>query len=214
MEYISFDIPATENANDIGWELGPGASNKPEHGLFLKDFNPGSLVAHSGMEIGDRILSINGMSFLNISAEEASHTIATEMQIGMEIIAARLPVNLEHTNEVSILKRGSLGMRLRHSSDMHGSMVVVAQLLDNSPIKESGIQLGDAILSINGMSVEGRTDQEVSTLITNLSHGTELKFVVLPKGKKRPIVKDYFEKHTPDLPRPCLIRKGEHSEEC
>ena len=71
-----------------------------------------------------------------------------------------------------------IGVRISINED---NKMYIYEVFDNSPAKSAGIEEGDIILNVNGVDVEGKTTEEVSSLIKNNKENTN-KIIVNRNG--------------------------------
>ena len=78
------------------------------------------------------------------------------------------------------------------------SLTYVNTPYENMPAQRNDVQAGDRILSVDGISTEGKTVSEVSNLLRGVP-GTKVRLVLEREGLKEPIVRE-FEREEIHLP--------------
>jgi carboxyl-terminal processing protease len=69
-----------------------------------------------------------------------------------------------------------------------GDFVVISEPYENSPAQKSGLKAGDKILEINGKQVQGKTYQDVSSILKGQA-GTTINLLVQRDGDNKPFEK-------------------------
>eukprot|EP00039_Didymoeca_costata_P022422 m.4456 g.4456 ORF g.4456 m.4456 type:complete len:981 (-) comp2991_c0_seq1:228-3170(-) len=172
-------------------------------GLFISDILPGGAAAASGqVRIGDQIIEVSGtplQGFTHAQAVEILRSAARPIQLKLcrtsdvsflsSILSSRSPTPLGHstiieeTLEVNIpYEKGSLGLCVaggvdRSMSEKETVAVHITHIVKNSAAAKHGaLRVGDRIISVNGVQVEGLTYDEVLRAL--VSQEDEAKIVV------------------------------------
>eukprot|EP00116_Pleurobrachia_bachei_P010751 sb/3471013/ len=136
-----------ELVKEPGDELGIRImSSHREHGVKVLNLIEGSIASKiDKIRQNDRLLSINGVSLINVSQQNAADIIKDAHDLlgfsvagGMGSILGDIPVFVIHVNE-------------------------------NSNAHNAGVKVGDMILRINTQSIQEQSTQSVLALLKNLN---------------------------------------------
>lgn len=97
---------------------------------------------------------------------------------------------------------GATGLRI-------GDYVVITEIIENSPAQKAGIKAGDALISIDGQSAKGKTEQEVLEFLRGFP-GTKAEIMVRRPGtsKDLKITLERGEVNIPNVPHSGLVAEG------
>ena len=124
---------------------------------------PDGAAAHAGMQVGDRIISFNGVenpTWRNITVE-AGINPDRELKMVVERKGERIPLAITPRKEV-VLAGQSAGL-IDAEPDAGVMPVIVGAVESNTPAEEAGLQTDDRIVSINGEMV--RNVQQSKALV-------------------------------------------------
>ncbi len=95
------------------------------------------------------------------------------------------------------------------SGERVGDYVVLIEIIENSPAHKAGLKVGDALISIDGQSAKGRTEQEVQDFLRGYP-GTKTDLVVRRPGESKDLkVKlERGEVIIPNVPHSGLVADG------
>ncbi|MDX1912592.1 MAG: S41 family peptidase [Saprospiraceae bacterium] len=95
------------------------------------------------------------------------------------------------------------------SGEKIGDYVVLIEIIENSPAHKAGLKVGDALLSIDGQSARGRTQQEVQDFLRGFP-GTKTELVVRRPGEAKDlkITLERAEVNIPNVPHYGLVADG------
>ncbi len=82
--------------------------------------------------------------------------------------------------------------------DYEGKYVIVLKVFDNSPAKKAGVLKGDKIAQVNGVSVAGKSMEDVTSMVKGLA-GTTVKVGFIRQGVKNIITLE-MERAVVDIP--------------
>ncbi|HAD13620.1 MAG TPA: S41 family peptidase [Saprospirales bacterium] len=90
-----------------------------------------------------------------------------------------------------------------------GDYVVLVEIIENSPAHKAGLKVGDALISIDGQSAKGRTEQEVQDFLRGYP-GTKTELLVRRPGaaKDIKISLERGEVIIPNVPHSGLVADG------
>lgn len=168
------------------------ARNESWPGVKIREIVPNSPSATSGLEAGDRIISINGISTENSSPSEAVK-ILKGLDVGTIAIVIERGCVVDNTMSIinAVLKRTSadeaFGLPLMQSSEPN--KVIVGQLKGVSSL--SAFKSGDVIVSINGSKV---TDVEEGKSLIEQCGTSELNINVYRNKNFKQLVEQEFSK--------------------
>lgn len=97
---------------------------------------------------------------------------------------------------------GATGLRI-------GDWVVIMEIIENSPAHKAGIKVGDALISIDGQSAKGKTEQEVQEFLRGFP-GTKAELVVRRVGEAKDlkITLERGEVNIPNVPHSGLVAEN------
>eukprot|EP00045_Choanoeca_perplexa_P018097 m.277744 g.277744 ORF g.277744 m.277744 type:complete len:3260 (-) comp17712_c0_seq2:2323-12102(-) len=133
-------------------------------GAYVQEVLPEGVAATKGIHAGDRILFINNQDVRN-----ATHDEVVAQLVDRDIVTLVLePVNYRKEGRARIViphRVGrSFGFKLRTDNDATGG--VVFEIFPNTSAAASGLQLGDRLLSINGIPCANASHAEMVKLLT------------------------------------------------
>jgi carboxyl-terminal processing protease len=90
-----------------------------------------------------------------------------------------------------------------------GDYVVLVEIIENSPANKAGLKVGDALISIDGQSAKGRTEQEVQDFLRGFP-GTKTNLVIRRPGEAKDlkITLERGEVIIPNVPHSGLVSEG------
>jgi carboxyl-terminal processing protease len=90
-----------------------------------------------------------------------------------------------------------------------GDYVVLVEIIEDSPAHKAGLKVGDALLSIDGQSAKGRTQQEVQDFLRGYP-GTKTELLVRRPGEAKDlkITLERAEVNIPNVPHYGLVAEG------
>jgi len=167
----------------IGITTSSAASSRDTLGVFVSEVRAGSPADKAGIEEGNRIASINGVS-LRLSAPDVgdpemagimTRRLTRELdklkpgdEVDLRVYAGGQFKNVkvktvapEDLYETMVRRteseRATLGLRLASTGSARDTLgVFVIGVVDNGPAAKAGIEEGSRIASINGVDVRGR----------------------------------------------------------
>lgn len=97
---------------------------------------------------------------------------------------------------------GAIGKRM-------GDYVTITEIYENSPAHKAGLKVGDALLSIDGQSAKGRTEDQVVEFMRGFP-GTEAELVVRRPGesKEQKIKLKRDEVNIPNVPHSGIVAEN------
>lgn len=171
----------------IGVTTSGSASSRDTLGVFVSEVQTGSPAEKAGVEEGNRIASINGVSLRLSSADIEDPEMASVMtrrltreldklkpgdEVDLRVYAdgrfkdvkvkTMAPDDLyQSAVRHSTDERATLGLRIGTTGSARDTLgVFVMGLVDNGPAAKAGIEEGSRIASINGVDVRGRRSGE------------------------------------------------------
>jgi C-terminal processing protease CtpA/Prc len=184
---------STEPRAVIGVTTSGAANNRDTLGLLVSSVRPGSPAEKAGIEEGNRIASVNGVSLRLSSADVGDYDMANVMtrRLTRELdklhpgdeVDLRVYANGQ-TKAVKVktiapddlyeattprrpdAERPTLGLRLASTGSPRDSIGVFVIGVDEAgPAAKAGIEEGSRIASINGVDVRGKHSEEDDFLI-------------------------------------------------
>ena len=157
-------------------------SSKRRPGVYVYNVLPGS-VAEGALRIGDRILQVNEINLKECSPEHASLVISKlvgEVKFKVERVAASIHSSIKtiqlvkEPHEVFGMKvLGGVGSKNGHRP-VHVADIRPGGVVDRC----CDIQRGDIILSINGISLLGKTYDEALEVLENMARRSSVTMVL------------------------------------
>ncbi|HSQ30233.1 MAG TPA: PDZ domain-containing protein [Gemmatimonadaceae bacterium] len=167
----------------IGITTSSSASSRDTLGVFVSEVRSGSPAEKSGIEEGNRIASINGVSLRLSAADVGEPEMAGIMtrrltreldklkpgdEVDLRVYAGGQFKNVkvktvapddlyEAAVRPSMSERATLGLRLASTGSARDTLgAFVIGVVDDGPAAKAGIEEGSRIASINGVDVRGR----------------------------------------------------------
>lgn len=145
--------------------------------------NPGN----SGGPLVDALGRVVGINTAILSRSGMNAGIGFAIPVNM---AMRIVEDLIDTGSV---RRGFLGIELedldREKAEMFGlddqGGALVRRVTDNSPAREAGIEVGDVVIALDGLRVDGSS--KLRLLVSSRKPGTEVSMTVFRDGQSVPI---------------------------
>jgi carboxyl-terminal processing protease len=83
------------------------------------------------------------------------------------------------------------------------------EIIENSPAHKAGLKVGDALVSIDGQSAKGRTEQQVQEFLRGFP-GTKTDLLVRRPGESKDlkITLERGEVNIPNVPHSGLVADG------
>ena len=184
---------STEPRAVIGVTTSGAANNRDTLGLLVSSVRPGSPAEKSGIEEGNRIASVNGVSLRLSSADVGDYDMANVMtrRLTRELDKLRPGDEVDlrvyangQTKAVKVktvapddlyevtpsrradAERPTLGLRLASTGSPRDSIgVFVIGVDEGGPAAKAGIEEGSRIASINGVDVRGKHSEDDEFLI-------------------------------------------------
>lgn len=90
-----------------------------------------------------------------------------------------------------------------------GDWVVITDIIENSPAHKAGIKVGDALVSIDGQSAKGKTDQQVLEFLRGFP-GTKAELLIRRPGEPKDvkITLERGEVNIPNVPHSGLVAEN------
>lgn len=136
-------------------------------------------------------LEIFASVYKNLSINYVDDVNSSEMmKTGIDAMLGQLDPYTEYIPESEIED-----YKLKYVSTQYGGIgatianregkVLVAEPYEGFPAQKSGLQAGDEILEINGISLKGKTNEQVSSMLKG-SRGTPVKLLIRQTGSGQP----------------------------
>ena len=90
-----------------------------------------------------------------------------------------------------------------------GDYVVLVEIIENSPAHKAGLKVGDALVSIDGQSAKGRSEQQVQEFLRGFP-GTKTDLIIRRPGESKDlkITLERGEVNIPNVPHSGLVSDG------
>jgi len=192
--FRSFDAPRAV----IGITTSSAATNRDTLGVLVSSVRSGSPAEKAGIEEGNRIASINGVSLKLAAADVGDYEMANAMsrrltreldklkpgdEVDLRVVAdgqtktVKVKTIAPDDLRSSIVRRtdedrATLGISIISTGTARDSLgVMVLGIEDNSPAAKAGIEEGTRIASINGVDLRERdaSDDDIFTRMHNPS---------------------------------------------
>ncbi|XP_022779941.1 tyrosine-protein phosphatase non-receptor type 13-like isoform X3 [Stylophora pistillata] len=148
-------------------------------GIYIKSLLPNGPADMDGrVQIGDRILQVNGISLVGVTHKQAVETIKMAPQRTRLVLDRSVAVNIPKSSGkktrsqpsdkpfmVELVKGvGGLGLSLvggKGAGEEHGGFLRIKKMFPGQPAASCGkLQIGDIFLEVNGNNMHGVTHQE------------------------------------------------------
>ena len=131
-----------------------------------------SIAGQSGLQTGDRILSVSGNTVQTWREMEVALTTAPKNSINVEVLRDNREVLLYFdAKDIDNVESATIGFKPPLSR------TIVKEVVRNSPAQKAGLQTGDQILSVHGNGKAGNTYSQILNIISE-SEGIPLVFEV------------------------------------
>ncbi|XP_064632166.1 trichohyalin-like isoform X2 [Lineus longissimus] len=181
---------ARQETSDLGFSIRGGRDVRS--GVYISEIDSNSQAEKQGLQVGDRILKVNDVSFRAITHDEAAYTIKTAGRIVMFVTSSLIhkmptrsaPPSMKGARAVENLKSmtvkadpdGWLGCSIRGGTD-YGMNPMVSNVDPGSPAEKVGLKNGDLVVRMNGVDVTSLTHMQIVTLATS---SRELRLLIKP----------------------------------
>lgn len=176
----------------IGVTTSGSASSRDTLGVFVSEVQSGGPAEKAGIEEGNRIASINGVSLRLSSADIEDPEMASVMtrrltreldklkpgdEVDLRVYAGGQFKNVKvktvspdslyrATIRRTADERATLGLRIGTTGSSRDSLgVFVMGVVDNGPAAKAGVEEGSRIASINGVDVRGRRSSDEDDML-------------------------------------------------
>ncbi len=138
-----------------------------------------SIARRSGLQTGDRVLSVRGNEVK--TWEDMEIALATAPRNALDLVVERkgqrIPIHLDAPDTANV-DPGGLGFKFSIPR------TIVASVDQSSPAKAAGLRPGDEILAVRGAGMTGHTYDEILNIISE-SKGIRLAFEVFRSNEPR-----------------------------
>ncbi|XP_066510368.1 multiple PDZ domain protein [Hoplias malabaricus] len=191
-------------SDTLGLHVSAVGGLKEEAGLYVSAINPDSTAIFAGLlEVGDRIVSINGTPTEALSHTQANHLLRKSSgAVTLEVVprgevsqsdwghcSSGIPENYTSHNNMSplyqtiTLERGSAGLGFSIMGGLcssHGDMPIYVKNIfpKGAAVEDGHLQCGDRLVAVNGRSLDGITLSEAVEILRR-TRGT-VTLTVLP----------------------------------
>jgi predicted metalloprotease with PDZ domain len=196
--YRNFEQPRAV----IGVTTNAGATNRDTLGVLVSDVRPGSPADKAGIQEGDRIASINGVSLKLAAADVGDYAMADAMSHRLTRELDKLHpgddvdlrvVSSGQTKAIKVKtvapedlraelarrsndERATLGIQIAENGTSRDSLgVLVMGVEDNGPAAKAGIEEGSRIASINGVDLREKSSRDDEDTYNRTANVTRLE---------------------------------------
>lgn len=177
------------------------------------------LFAFKGLEDNKYFEIIKNLEIFTNAYKEINHSYVDEldpgklMRTGMDAMLEGLDPFTNYISETDIE-----GYRYLYDGRYNGvgaeaqkmdDWVVVTEIFENSPAHKSGLKVGDAIISVDGQSAQGRSESDVMAFLRGVP-GTKIDLVVRRPGesKDQRITLERGEIESQNVPHSGIVADG------
>ena len=136
------------------------------------------------MNVGDRIISHNGVTFADKSSEAISEQLRSPCTEVVLLIAPLSTPALDPANTRTVMlarsPQKSLGFSIVGGVDTPARNVYLNHIFDNSPATTAGLKAGDQLIAVNDVPLEGLTHQQVIEVLETAGDSLRLKICNVP----------------------------------
>ena len=187
--------------------------------LLLICLAASGLFAFKGFDDNKYFEIIKNLEIFTNAYKEINHSYVDEldpgklMRSGMDAMLEGLDPFTNYISETDIegyryLTEGRFNGVGAEARKM-GDWVVVTEIFEDSPAHKSGLKVGDAILSVDGQSAKGRTEQEVMAFLRGVP-GTKIDLQVRRpgEGKELHVTLERAEIESQNVPHSGIVADG------
>lgn len=184
----AFSISSEEPRAIIGVSTSSGSSARDTAGVLVSSVRQGSPAERAGIEEGNRIASINGVSLKLASADVGDDQLSGAMarrlsreldklkpgdEVDLGVVANGQTKSMKvktvapsdlaelRPSNVRLEDRATLGINLAVTGSARDTIgVFVMSVADDGPAAKAGIEEGSRIASINGVDVRGHRNED------------------------------------------------------
>jgi hypothetical protein len=117
------------------------------------------VIANRGVQVGDRVLSVNGVDCTTMTPLQVSKLIGQDSDMPGRVLVFAMPVGEERYDVVA--PPGKLGLVIGG-----GSPSIVADIKDTSVLVDRRVQVGDRLLSIDGENCAAMQPTQVLAILS------------------------------------------------
>ena len=199
----TFSVYGEEPRAIIGISTASGSSARDTAGVLVSSVRQGSPAERAGIEEGNRIASINGVSLKLSPADVGDDQMSGVMmrrlsreldklkpgdEVDLRVVANGQTKSLkvktvapselveERASTVRSEDRATLGLNLAVTGSSRDTLgVFVMSVVDDGPAAKAGIEEGSRIASINGVDVRGHRSEDDDDYVFRTSHVSRLE---------------------------------------
>ncbi|XP_075011485.1 FERM and PDZ domain-containing protein 2 [Calonectris borealis] len=187
-----YTVELVKEDGTFGISVTGGINTSVRHGgIYVKSIIPRGPADKDGqIQIGDRLLEVDGISLCGITHKQAVEHLKKSGQVCTTAELNKIPSRINYnTFEVKLTKNsGGLGfsvLQMEGDACKHlgGAIVRIKRLFPGQPAEENGeIEVGDIILAVNGKPIQGLLYQDVLHLLRGAPPEVTLLLCRPPKG--------------------------------
>lgn len=177
------------------------------------------LFAFKGFEDNKYFEIIKNLEIFTNAYKEINHSYVDEldpgklMRAGMDAMLEGLDPFTNYISETDIegyryLTEGKYNGVGAEAKKM-GDFVVVTEIFENSPAHKAGLKVGDAVVSVDGQTAKGRTEDEVMAFLRGVP-GTKIDLMVHRPGESKDlrITLERAEIESQNVPHHGIVAEG------
>ncbi|XP_064393850.1 disks large 1 tumor suppressor protein-like [Halichondria panicea] len=192
------DIILIKNMKGLGFSIAGGRGNQhvlEDDGIFVTKIIEGGAAEQDGtLEIGDRIIKVNGNTMVDVTHDEAVAVLkATQVKVLLTIEKNAISSTTEPGEEgveggktqrtVVLTRAEGVGLGFNIIGGEGDTGVFISHISSDSIADRSGqLQAGDLIVQVNGDDMHDCTHEEAATALKN--SGTTVTLVVEHKSEE------------------------------
>ncbi|XP_058144099.1 glutamate receptor-interacting protein 2 isoform X2 [Dasypus novemcinctus] len=191
------DVSLYKEGNSFGFVLRGGAHEEGHKSrpLVLTSVRPGGPADREGsLKVGDRLLSVDGISLHGASQAAAlatlrqcSHEALFQVEYDVAIPDAVAGASGPLLVEIAKAPGSALGISLAAGCHRNKPVITVDRVKPASVVDRSGaLHSGDHILSIDGTSTEHCSLLEATKLLAGVTERVRLEVLPAPQGRRLP----------------------------
>ena len=209
--YYDYTVSTKKLETELGISVVEGADDvktKEQPGVYISHIAENSPAAeHEELRVGDRILEVNGVSFLAINPTQAADMLLA-VRDSIYLLLRRYLVTGDVCDVELSRANGSFGFTIKGGMDNqfikgHDGVFVSKLFSNGAAEKTSQLFPGDRIVSVNGINIEHVRHEEAVKLLS--SSGDRILIKIEKRG---PLAEGEEEDSVPD--REVSLERGEN----
>uniref|UniRef100_A0A0N5B839 Disks large homolog 1 n=1 Tax=Strongyloides papillosus TaxID=174720 RepID=A0A0N5B839_STREA len=201
----------------LGFSISGGIGNEHipgDNGIYITKIIEGGAASLDGrIRVGDKIISVDGISLQNVSHDFAVQTLKSTRSKVTLLYCSVNSLTTQSFNNSSIemnhprcltLTKGNQGLGFNIVGGENGEPIFISHVLPGGVADQSGghIQKGDVLLEVNGISLEHSSHSEAAQALKNASNPVNLTL------QYKPYEYEAFERKLEELRNEMIVAEN------